>query len=142
MKHNLDYYDKKQNQSLILWTILWISGFPLFIKEILNFTAQYFWLNIGYLLILISTLGLLIFFTIKTWELMTNKKLRMQLFDEYAKENHYKVIKVSAITSFLLTYLFYYVEWLHDLPVKTILGIIIYFTGVTLFGGLAILNRK
>lgn len=142
MKQSLDYYDKKQNQSLIVWTILWISGFPLFIKEIMSFMSQYFWFNIGYIVMPVACIGLLLFFTFKTWAVMVNKNLRKQLFDEYAKENHYKVIKVSAITSFLLTYLFYYIEWLHYLPIKTILGIIIYFTGVSLFGGLAILNRK
>jgi len=142
MRYNLDYYEKKQYQNLIVMTLFWACGFPIFMKEINNFVSQYLWLSILLLLIFISLLGILLFNTIKSWPLITNKNLRKQLFDEYAKENHYKVLKISAITCFTLTYIFYFFEGLHFLPIKTILGIILYITGVTLSGGLVILNRK
>ena len=142
MIKSLDYYEKKQYQNWLAWALLWASGFPIFMKEVLEFTSQYLWLNILYLTYFVALCGLLLYTTIKSWPLMINKKLRKQLFDEYAKENHYKVLKISSITCFLLTYAFYYFDILHFLETKTILGIILYCTGVSLFGGLVFLNRK
>ena len=142
MVKNLDYYEKKQYQSWIVWALLWASGFPIFMKEISDFTSQYLWLNIIRLIYTTSLSGFLAYTTIKSWPLFVNKKLRTQLIDEYAKANHYKILKVSSVLCFILTYIFYYFDSLHFLETKTILGIILYCTGVTLFGGLVLLNRK
>ncbi|MCP4521766.1 MAG: hypothetical protein GY827_08780 [Cytophagales bacterium] len=142
MEKSLDYYEKKQYQTWIAWALLWVSGFPVFLTEIDHFVSQSLWLNITHKLILGALLIILLINSVKIFPLMTNKNLRKQLFDEYAKENHYKVLKISSITGFVLTYVFYYFESLHFLSIKNILGIILYCIGVTLFGGLIILNRK
>ena len=140
MSTDLNYHKKKIYHLWMYSILLLTCGFPYFTKEVDELVSRYLWLNILHK-VLFFVFGVMIFIN-AVKSIPKSKKAQKQLA-EHQKKNHYKALKITSVICFgLLTTFWIFFDSIDFLDGRTILGIILYCTGLTLLGSFLILYRK